>query len=740
MPGGVVQQGLCGVAIMSSRLAARLERAGRGWCPAARCAAVAAIALTCLLASSLAEGRDSYPRLANIYFPTLVGADLEKLARWDVLVLPSRDEEWCQDEIDTLRLLNPDIKLLAHFPVGYHGDWVAPSIVGDVRAELYAHDWWLKDTAGQKVVPPFGFGLLNMTTWCPTDEQGKTLCEWLPEHIAARLAPGGRWDGLFLDFCMDEIAWVNPYVANPIDANGDGLADGRIELNAAWQLGMRRMADRLRELVGDDYILMTNGNNTLYELCDGSTREDFPNMHGGWYENIMNESYGYVAIQSKYRRPPLNIVNSIWYGAAGPNGAEGNPVYERQLRFCLASTLVYGDGYFSLDGLDGSEGHCSAWWHPLYDLDLGQPVGRAEQPPAIPGALPGMPNGDMLRVRRFTNGIAVVNPTGCLHLVSLSGTYYRAESWNGQFYARTGAVSEVLVFGYSGDVFAGCGHMLASTPVIQRARRDGGSLIVSWDPIPRVTRYSVYRAGGIGDALGQDELVAVVDAPWYVDQAIAEGATYRYAVAAIDSSGCEGQLSRPVEVSAEPGSDLQVDFMVDLLDGQLTLFWNVPDSLMFDVVRTDARGGRARLGGGLSGGEGRLVDDTAAPGEPYRYELVTLRGGVEQVLADARAITPGRSSETAFIGCSPNPVAGETTISFSIGGVVGRGEVRASLTVYDAAGRVVRRLLDEPLTPGPHAVRWGADNERGSPVASGCYFCALEVDGRAHTGKLLVMR
>ncbi len=131
--------------------------------------------------------------------------------------------------------------------------------------------------------------------------------------------------------------------------------------------------------MGDDYLIVTNGNNTLYGSCNGSTREDFPNMHGGWYENITNETYGYVAIQSQYRQPSLSIVNGIWQGAAGPNGAEGNAAYERQLRYGLASTLVYGNGYFSFDGLNGTGGHCQAWWHPLYDVDLGQPVGRAEQ-------------------------------------------------------------------------------------------------------------------------------------------------------------------------------------------------------------------------------------------------------------------------------------------------------------------------------------------------------------------------
>jgi hypothetical protein len=619
----------------------------------------------------------SYPRLANIYFPSLAGADLRKLARWDVLVLPARNSEWCAAQMDTIRRLNPRIVLLAHVPVGYHGDWAAPSFLGDIRTKLNSGNWWMRDTANQKVVMPFGAALMNMTSWCPRDGDGRRLCDWLPEHVASRLGPGGRWDGVYLDFCMDDISWANSYVTRPMDANNDRVADTTAELNASWRLGMRRMVERLRELVGDDYLVVTNGNNTLYASCNGSTREDFPNMHGGWYENVAHPVYGYVPVQAKCRRPSVSIVNGIWRGAAGENGAHGNPQYERQLVYGLASTLVYGNGYFSFDGVGGG-GHCQAWWDPVYDVDLGMPVGRAESVQAEPGDLGGA-NAGFLRMRRFTNGVAVVNPTASVQRVDLGAVFYRAGSWNGHFYARSGAVSEVSLAPSTGELLVGSGHVQPGVPLIQGVAPGRDGLVVSWRPVAGVERYSVYRVEGPGGEIAEDSFIGVVEAPFFADGgAGGRRGTFRYAVAPIDASGCEGQLSRPVEVSIEPGSDLQVSLQVDTPDGQ-----PAPES-------------------------------------------------------DARE----RVETTGLFGCAPNPATGDgTLVSFSIGGVVGRdsGEV-ACLTVYDAAGRVVRTLAEGRLPAGRHVVPWDGRDDHGSAVASGCYFLALDAGGGRETGKILVLR
>ena len=62
------------------------------------------------------------------------------------------------------------------------------------------------------------------------------------------------------------------------------------------------------------------------------------------------------------------------------------------------------------------------------------------------------------------------------------------------------------------------------------------------------------------------------------------------------------------------------------------------------------------------------------------------------------------------------------------------------LSVYDVAGRLVRRLVESPLLPGRHVRQWDLTNDAGAEVASGCYFFVLERDRERATSKALVLR
>jgi len=52
-----------------------------------------------------------------------------------------------------------------------------------------------------------------------------------------------------------------------------------------------------------------------------------------------------------------------------------------------------------------------------------------------------------------------------------------------------------------------------------------------------------------------------------------------------------------------------------------------------------------------------------------------------------------------------------------------------TLTIHDAGGRLVRRLLDGPVAPGIHEIRWDARDETGALAASGVYFIRLGLAG-----------
>jgi hypothetical protein len=83
----------------------------------------------------------------------------------------------------------------------------------------------------------------------------------------------------------------------------------------------------------------------------------------------------------------------------------------------------------------------------------------------------------------------------------------------------------------------------------------------------------------------------------------------------------------------------------------------------------------------------------------------------------------------------PNPFSGATEVRFTLSRVA-----HARLVVYDVAGRLVRRVLDEARPIGSHGVRWDGTDLGGRAVPSGTYFVRFEADGVQETRKLVLIR
>jgi glucose/arabinose dehydrogenase len=65
---------------------------------------------------------------------------------------------------------------------------------------------------------------------------------------------------------------------------------------------------------------------------------------------------------------------------------------------------------------------------------------------------------------------------------------------------------------------------------------------------------------------------------------------------------------------------------------------------------------------------------------------------------------------------------------------------RVRLTVYDVAGRVVRRLADEEREAGPVRRTWTGEDDGGRPVPAGVYLVRLEAPGRRDRARLVRLR
>jgi hypothetical protein len=107
--------------------------------------------------------------------------------------------------------------------------------------------------------------------------------------------------------------------------------------------------------------------------------------------------------------------------------------------------------------------------------------------------------------------------------------------------------------------------------------------------------------------------------------------------------------------------------------------------------------------------------------------------GTSDVKVDASLPTgPALSLESA-----PNPMGGSASFvlrsAASVKGV--------SVSIYDVAGREVRRLVAGDIAAGVHQVVWDGRADDGRPVASGMYHCvATHAGGSSRTMRLVVLR
>lgn len=83
----------------------------------------------------------------------------------------------------------------------------------------------------------------------------------------------------------------------------------------------------------------------------------------------------------------------------------------------------------------------------------------------------------------------------------------------------------------------------------------------------------------------------------------------------------------------------------------------------------------------------------------------------------------------------PNPFHSHTTIGFSLDRP---GQV--SLKIYDMTGRLVETLVNEPKTPGGHALIWDGTDTQGNAMPSATYFYLLETESYAESASISLLR
>ncbi len=94
-----------------------------------------------------------------------------------------------------------------------------------------------------------------------------------------------------------------------------------------------------------------------------------------------------------------------------------------------------------------------------------------------------------------------------------------------------------------------------------------------------------------------------------------------------------------------------------------------------------------------------------------------------------------KSSALTLYQNAPNPFNPSTRITFIL-----PEQSRATLSIFNIEGKLVRNLLDEVCSEGHNQVTWDGKNAQGNPVSSGVYFYRLKTGGKVLTKKMVLLK
>jgi hypothetical protein len=83
----------------------------------------------------------------------------------------------------------------------------------------------------------------------------------------------------------------------------------------------------------------------------------------------------------------------------------------------------------------------------------------------------------------------------------------------------------------------------------------------------------------------------------------------------------------------------------------------------------------------------------------------------------------------------PNPFRGEVSLGFEL-----PAASAVKLFICDAAGRVVRDLVEGDLPPGRHVVRWDGRDDANRQVAAGLYFSRFQAGAFRRTERMVLLK
>ena len=281
--------------------------------------------------------------------------------------------ETAKEDRDALLSLNPNMIFIV--ALNYQG----------ANPGEYPDDWpyWLRDESGNRIE----IGPNPLIDFTYPEYQDYMVRQ------AIEFAKCGLFDGIFFDWWQDEwqVNKLAPYYA--YDVREVAIT----------------MLRRIREAVGDDFLILVNSNKT-------KVPRSAPYVNGMFMETVGPYTHqGLIEIEStllwgeqNLQEPQVNCLE----GWGIKNEPLDSPKNKQRMRLLTTMSLTFSDGY-SLYSKGFHPFLKEHYWYDFYDADLGRPIGGDE----TKGQL--YQNREGLFIREFTNGWAVYNRSGKAQEISL---------------------------------------------------------------------------------------------------------------------------------------------------------------------------------------------------------------------------------------------------------------------------------------------------------------------------------
>jgi hypothetical protein len=133
-----------------------------------------------------------------------------------------------------------------------------------------------------------------------------------------------------------------------------------------------------------------------------------------------------------------------------------------------------------------------------------------------------------------------------------------------------------------------------------------------------------------------------------------------------------------------------------------------------------------------------LIDETEIHNQaatPEQIRAIYQAGSLGKCLSTPIAVAPRSPSELRFVRAVPDPLSGRGAFQFALPKA---GHVR--LSIYDIAGRLVRKIADGVMPAGNQLVQWDGYNTHGNVISAGVYLVRLETPAGTRTGRFVVLK